>query len=59
MFYRILTHRVPLEDMVKLYHAFDTRQAGVEKVFVETQFSSPPSKGCPETRKVEEWSSVN
>lgn len=55
----ILTHRVPLEDMAKLYRAFDTRQSGVEKVFVETQFSSPPSEGCPKTKRVDEWSSAN
>jgi len=55
----IVTHRVPLEDMTKLYQAFDKRQSGVEKVFVETQFSSPPAPGCPQTTRVDEWTSVN
>ncbi|PPQ91917.1 hypothetical protein CVT25_001288 [Psilocybe cyanescens] len=55
----ILTHRVPLEDMSKLYSAFDTRQSGVEKVFVETKFSSKPSAGCPSVSRVSEWSSIN
>jgi len=55
----IVTHRVPLEDMVQLYHAFDKRLAGVEKVFVETQFSSPPSQGFPKTTRVDEWGSQN
>jgi len=51
----ILTHRVPLEDMAKLYKVFDDRKAGVEKVFVETRFSGLPSKGCPKTTRVGEW----
>lgn len=51
----ILTHRVPLDDMARLYKVFDQRKAGVEKVFVETKFSSAPSKGCPQTTRVAEW----
>jgi threonine dehydrogenase-like Zn-dependent dehydrogenase len=50
--YSMITRRVPLEDISKLYPAFDRRQGGVEKVFVETQFSSPPSKGCPTITRV-------
>ena len=53
--YSILTHRVPLDDMQALYEAFDKRQAGVEKVFVETAFSSPPAPGCPKTSRVNDW----
>ncbi|KAF9005022.1 GroES-like protein [Cyathus striatus] len=55
----VITHRVPLEDMAKLYVAFDNRIAGVEKVFVETRFSSKPSPGCPTTSRVHEWSAKN
>ncbi|KAF8155536.1 GroES-like protein [Crassisporium funariophilum] len=55
----IVTHRVPLEDMAKLYNAFDKRLAGVEKVFVETKFSSPPSRGFPTTTRVDNWQSIN
>jgi len=51
----IITHRVPLDDMGELYGAFDKRQAGVMKVFVETRFSSPPSAGCPQTQRVKDW----
>ncbi|KAF9553316.1 GroES-like protein [Agrocybe pediades] len=51
----IVTHRVPLEDMPLLYYAFYTRQSGVEKVFVETKFSSPPSAGFPTTTRVADW----
>ncbi|KIM85310.1 hypothetical protein PILCRDRAFT_96423 [Piloderma croceum F 1598] len=51
----MITHRGPLEDMSKLYATFDKRQAGVKKVFVETQFSSPLSKGCPQLTRVVDW----
>ncbi|THU98140.1 GroES-like protein [Dendrothele bispora CBS 962.96] len=52
----VLTHRVPLDDMDKLYKAFDNRVDGVEKVFVQTKFSDPPSEGCPKLSRVDEWS---
>jgi len=51
----MITHRVPIEDMAKLYKAFDKRVDGVEKVFVETKFSSPPMSGCPTTSLVDDW----
>ncbi|KIJ21672.1 hypothetical protein PAXINDRAFT_159724 [Paxillus involutus ATCC 200175] len=51
----MISHRVPVEDMAKLYAAFDKRVAGVEKVFVETQFSSPACEGAPKTKRVDEW----
>ncbi|KAI0051765.1 GroES-like protein [Auriscalpium vulgare] len=51
----MITHRVPIDDMAKLYAAFDKRQDGVEKVFVETQFSNRPAPGCPVTSRVDEW----
>ena len=54
----MISHRVPLEDFPKLYEAFDKREGGVEKVFVETKFSSPPSSGCPTTSRVSEWANV-
>ena len=51
----MISHRVPLEDFPKLYKAFDKREAGVMKVFVETKFSNPPAPGCPKTSRVEDW----
>lgn len=51
----MITHRVPIEDMAKLYAAFDKRQDGVSKVFVETKFSNPPTTGCPRMTRVDEW----
>jgi threonine dehydrogenase-like Zn-dependent dehydrogenase len=53
----LLTHRVRLEEMDKLYYAFDKREGGVNKVFVETRFSAPPAAGTPALRSVSEWSS--
>ncbi|KAG8728672.1 hypothetical protein FRC11_010454 [Ceratobasidium sp. 423] len=41
--------------LAKLYTAFDMRIAGVGKVFVETRFSTPPSKGCPAVSRVDGW----
>jgi hypothetical protein len=45
----MITHRIPLEDMAKVYHEFDKREFGVIKVFVEAKASSPPMAGCPKT----------
>lgn len=54
----MITHRARLEEMDKVYSAFDQRIDGVEKVFIETQFSSPPSVGCPKTTNVDDWGRV-
>ncbi|KZT43805.1 GroES-like protein [Sistotremastrum suecicum HHB10207 ss-3] len=51
----MITHRVPIDDLAKLYSAFDRRVDGVEKVFVETQFSDAPMIGCPKTSRVDSW----
>ncbi|KAG6330094.1 hypothetical protein ID866_8995 [Astraeus odoratus] len=51
----MITHRVPLEDMAELYVAFDKKVGDVMKVFVETNFSSPPSEGFPKTTRVDDW----
>ncbi|KAI4523718.1 GroES-like protein [Schizophyllum commune Tattone D] len=51
----VVTHRIPLDDIVPFYDIFNNRQADVEKVFIETQFSSPPSKGFPATTRVKDW----
>ncbi|KAJ9106842.1 hypothetical protein QFC19_002970 [Naganishia cerealis] len=51
----MISHRVKLDEFAELYDAFDKRQAGVSKVFVETKFSNPPSEGCPKTSSVHDW----
>lgn len=51
----VVSHRVPIDDMVDLYKAFDARKSGVHKVFVETQFSKSPAPGFPSVSRVSEW----
>ncbi|KAJ3496807.1 hypothetical protein NLG97_g2387 [Lecanicillium saksenae] len=43
----MVSHRVRLEDLDKVYHAFDAKRDGMQKVFVETKFSFPAAKGSP------------
>jgi threonine dehydrogenase-like Zn-dependent dehydrogenase len=43
----MVTHRVRLEDMEKVYAAFDKRE-GMQKIFVQTRHSAPPSNGAPQ-----------
>jgi len=51
----LVTHRVPIDDFPELYAAFNARPPGVEKVFVTTQFSNPPSSGYPQLTRVSDW----
>ncbi|KAJ5461576.1 uncharacterized protein N7458_003128 [Penicillium daleae] len=43
----MVTHRIRLEDMEKVYAAFDRRERGMQKVFVQTKNSAPRSAGAP------------
>jgi threonine dehydrogenase-like Zn-dependent dehydrogenase len=45
---KMVSHRVRVEDMDKLYYKFDKREEGMQKVFVQTRFSAPPCEGSPE-----------
>ena len=49
---QMVTHRIDLSDMDKLYHKYDAREPGLQKVFVQTKFSDPPCKGGPELTKL-------
>lgn len=44
----ILSHRFDLEEFSELYDAFDKKEHGILKTFVQTKFSGPPSQGTPE-----------
>lgn len=44
----ILSHRFKMEEFSELYAAFDKKEYGLMKVFVETKFSGPPAPGTPE-----------
>lgn len=43
----MLTHRFKLEDMETVYDLFNKRERGIQKIFVQTKFSAPPSPGSP------------
>lgn len=45
---KMVTHRVKLEDIEKLYSQFEKRENGIQKVFIQTKFSSAPYPGTPE-----------
>jgi len=44
---QMVSHRVHLEDLDKVYYRFDNKQDGIQKVFAETKFSFPAAKGSP------------
>lgn len=43
----MVTHRMRLEDMEKIYAAFDKRDLGMQKIYVQTKHSAAPSPGSP------------
>ncbi|KAK4081662.1 uncharacterized protein Triagg1_2403 [Trichoderma aggressivum f. europaeum] len=45
---QMVSHRVRLEDLDKVYAKFDAKDEGMQKVFVETRFSLPKSSESPE-----------
>ncbi|KAI9819133.1 MAG: hypothetical protein M1827_007289 [Pycnora praestabilis] len=44
----ILTHRFKIDEFPELYSAFDKKEHGIMKTFVQTRFSGPPAPGTPE-----------
>jgi threonine dehydrogenase-like Zn-dependent dehydrogenase len=45
---KMVTHRVRVEDLAKVYEQFEKKADGMQKVYVETRFSAPRCEGCPE-----------
>lgn len=45
---KMVTHRVRMEDLDKVYYKFEKKEDGMQKVFVQTKFSAPPAPGSPE-----------
>lgn len=43
----MVTHRYKLDDMEKVYELFNKRADGMQKIFVETQYSAAPAVGSP------------
>jgi threonine dehydrogenase-like Zn-dependent dehydrogenase len=48
---KMVTHRVRLEDLDKVYYAFEKKEDGMQKVFVETKFSAPACAGSPQLKR--------
>jgi threonine dehydrogenase-like Zn-dependent dehydrogenase len=48
---QMVSHRVDMADLDKVYYAFDKREDGMQKVFVQTKFSAPPCEGSPELKR--------
>ncbi|KAJ5340453.1 hypothetical protein N7541_009577 [Penicillium brevicompactum] len=44
----MVTHRLRLEDIERVYEVFERRDQGMQKVFLETKHSGPPAKGSLE-----------
>jgi threonine dehydrogenase-like Zn-dependent dehydrogenase len=44
---KMVSHRVQLADLDKIYYKFDKKEDGMQKVFVETRFSAPACEGSP------------
>ena len=44
---KMVTHRVRVEDIDKVYYKFENKEDGMQKVFVQTRFSAPPCEGSP------------
>lgn len=44
---KMVTHRVSLEDLDKVYYKFEAKEDGMQKVFVETKWSFPASENSP------------
>jgi len=44
---QMISHRVRLEDLDKVYYKFDNKEDGMQKVFAQTKFSFPASKESP------------
>ncbi|KZF24773.1 GroES-like protein [Xylona heveae TC161] len=53
---RMVSHRVSLDDLDTIYHKFDKRDRadGLQKIFVQTKFSAPPSPGSPQLTRFKE-----
>ena len=50
----ILSHRFKIDEFSELYDAFDKKELGLMKTFVQTRFSHPVAKGTPELSSFKE-----
>lgn len=45
---QMVSHRISLEDLDKVYYKFAAHEDGLQKIFVETKHSFPKAAGSPE-----------
>ncbi|ROV99588.1 hypothetical protein VPNG_07762 [Cytospora leucostoma] len=45
---QMVSHRIALEDLDKVYYKFEKHEDGLQKIFVETKHSFPRYEGSPE-----------
>jgi len=44
---KMVSHRVLMDDLDKVYYKFEKKEDGMQKVFVQTKFSAPAMAGSP------------
>lgn len=45
---QMVSHRISLDDLDKVYYKFKNHEDGIQKIFVETKRSFPKAAGSPE-----------
>lgn len=48
---QMLSHRIVLDDLDKVYYKFEKHEDGLQKIFVETKHSFPRCEGSPEVTR--------
>lgn len=48
---KMVSHRVLMEEIDKVYYKFEKKEDGMQKVFVQTKFSAPAAPGSPSVTK--------
>ena len=48
---KMITHRVDIADLEKVYEVFDKKEDQMQKVFVQTKFSAPAASGSPALKR--------
>ncbi|KAE8442581.1 hypothetical protein EG329_003068 [Mollisiaceae sp. DMI_Dod_QoI] len=44
---KMVSHRVDVSELDEVYYKFEKKEDGMQKVFVQTKFSAPPTPGSP------------
>ena len=49
--YKMVSHRLAIDDMDIIYDKFNKREDNLQKVFIQTKFSDKPAPGTPELKR--------